>query len=232
MNINFNKFLYNVLFTNLIMGFPKMQTSFPYFDIIIFGVIAIFLILRLKNILGTKTDIEDPNFTKEQSGKKFSNIIPLKTNINKASSTEIQKIIKVDPQFNVDDFLSGSETFFRMVLECFVNGNIDNIEEYTKPSVLKSFKSAINDRIQEKEIEIIELNSIKKHEILSVNITKISIKIRVLFETLQVRALMDKDKKIIDGDKDNEILVKDEWVFERKINTNNQNWVLIETKSI
>ena len=43
---------------------------------------------------------------------------------------------------------------------------------------------------------------------------------------------MDKDKKIIDGDKDNEILVKDEWVFERKINTNNQNWVLIETKSI
>jgi predicted lipid-binding transport protein (Tim44 family) len=43
---------------------------------------------------------------------------------------------------------------------------------------------------------------------------------------------MDKDKKIIDGDKDNEILVKDEWIFERKINTNNQNWVLIETKSI
>jgi predicted lipid-binding transport protein (Tim44 family) len=43
---------------------------------------------------------------------------------------------------------------------------------------------------------------------------------------------MDKDKKIIDGDKDNEILVKDEWVFERKINTNNNNWVLIETKSV
>jgi len=43
---------------------------------------------------------------------------------------------------------------------------------------------------------------------------------------------MDKDQKIIDGDKDNEILVKDEWVFERKINTQNQNWVLIETKSI
>jgi predicted lipid-binding transport protein (Tim44 family) len=119
-----------------------------------------------------------------------------------------------------------------MVLESFVNGNIDNIEEYTKPSVLKSFKNAINDRIKENEIEIIELNSIKKHEILSANITKTSIKIRVLFETLQIRALMDKDKKIIDGDKDNEILVKDEWVFERKINTNNNNWVLIETKSV
>ena len=209
-----------------------MQTSFPYFDIVIFGVIAVFLILRLKNILGTKTDIEDPNINKEQSGKKFSNVFPLKTNINNDPSNEVQKILKVDPQFNVDDFLSGSEMFFKMVLESFVNGNIDNIEKYTKPSVLKSFKDAINDRIKENEIEIIELNSIKKHEILSVNLTKTSIKIKVLFETFQIRALMDKDKKIIDGDKDNEILVKDEWVFERKISTNNQNWILIETKSI
>ncbi|MDC0969160.1 Tim44/TimA family putative adaptor protein [Alphaproteobacteria bacterium] len=210
-----------------------MQTSFPYFDIIIFGVIAVFLILRLKNILGTKTDIDDQNINREQSSKKkFTNIVPLRKNVNETSSIEIQKILKIDPQFNVDDFLAGSETFFKMVLECFVNGNIDNIEEYTKPSVLKSFKNAINDRIQEKEIEIIELSSIKKHEILSVNLTKTSIKIKVLFETFQIRALMDKDKKIIDGDKDNEILVKDEWVFERKISTNNQNWILIETKSI
>ena len=214
------------------MVVSKMQTSFPYFDILIFGVIAVFLILRLKNILGTKTGIDDPDVNKEQSTKRFSSIVPLKTNINETSTTEIQKILKVDPQFNVDDFLAGSEMFFKMVLECFVNGNIDNIEEYTKPSVLKSFKNAINDRIQEKEIEIIELSSIKKHEVLSASITKTSIKIRVLFETFQIRALMDKDKKIIDGDKDNEILVKDEWVFERKINANNQNWVLIETKSI
>ena len=214
------------------MVVSKMQTSFPYFDILIFGVIAVFLILRLKNILGTKTGIDDPDVSKKQSTKRFSSIVPLKTNINETSTTEIQKILKVDPQFNVDDFLAGSEMFFKMVLECFVNGNIDNIEEYTKPSVLKSFKNAINDRIQEKEIEIIELSSIKKHEVLSTSITKTSIKIRVLFETFQIRALMDKDKKIIDGDKDNEILVKDEWVFERKINTNNQNWVLIETKSI
>ena len=214
------------------MVVSKMQTSFPYFDILIFGVIAVFLILRLKNILGTKTGIDDPDVSKEQSTKRFSSIVPLKTNINETSTTEIQKILKVDPQFNVDDFLAGSEMFFKMVLECFVNGNIDNIEEYTKPSVLKSFKNAINDRIQEKEIEIIELSSIKKHEVLSASITKTSIKIRVLFETFQIRALMDKDKKIIDGDKENEILVKDEWVFERKINTNNQNWVLIETKSI
>ena len=42
---------------------------------------------------------------------------------------------------------------------------------------------------------------------------------------------MDKKEKIIDGDANNEMLVKDEWIFEKKINDQNNNWILIETKS-
>ena len=209
-----------------------MQSSFPYFDILIFGVIAVFLILRLRNILGTKTDANNQDINKRETSKNFSNIVPFKEKKENGDLKEIEKILKVDPHFQVDDFLSGSKTFFKMVLESFANGNVDNIAPYLKTSVLKSFKSAIDERIKEKETEIIELNSIKKNEIRSVGITKISIKISVFFETLQVRALMNKDSKVIDGDKDNEILVKDEWVFERKINSDNPNWVLIETKSV
>ena len=209
-----------------------MQSSFPYFDILIFGVIAVFLILRLKNILGTKTDTHNQDINKKETSKNFSNIIPLKAKKNNGDLKEIEKILKVDPQFQVDEFLSGSTTFFKMVLESFANGNVENIAQYLKPSVLKSFKIAINERLNEKETEIIELNSIQKNEIRSVSITKTSIKISVLFETFQVRALMNKDSKVIDGDKDNEILVKDEWVFERKINSKNPNWILIETKSV
>ena len=208
-----------------------MQSSFPYFDILIFGVIAVFLILRLRNILGTKTDTNDQGINKKETSKNFSNIVPFKEK-KEGVLKDIEKILKVDPQFQVDDFLTGSKTFFKMLLESFANGNVENIAPYLKPSVLKSFKSAINERIKEKETEIIELNSIKKNEIRTVNITKTSIKISVFFETLQIRALMNKDSKVIDGDKDNEILVKDEWVFERKINSDNPNWVLVETKSV
>ena len=209
-----------------------MQSSFPYFDILIFGVIAVFLILRLKNILGTKTDTHNQDINKKETSKNFSNIIPLKAKKNIGDLKEIEKILKTDPQFQVNEFLSGSTTFFKMVLDSFANGNVENIAQYLKPSVLKSFKIAINERLNEKESEIIELNSIQKNEIRSVSITKTSIKISVLFETFQVRALMNKDSKVIDGDKDNEILVKDEWVFERKINSKNPNWILIETKSV
>jgi len=210
---------------------PKMQNSFPYIDILIFGIIAVFLIFRLKNILGTKTDIDDNNINEKLTNKSVTNVVPIKGKEDKIYSNDIKKIIEADPQFNIENFLSGSRTFFEMVLNSFVSGNLDEIKDYTKPSVLKSFKNAIDERIKEKETLIIELKAIKKNEILSTNVNKTSIKINVLFETSQVRALMDKDKKLIDGDNESEILVNDEWVFERKINSENLNWILIETKS-
>ena len=208
-----------------------MQNGIPYLDILIFGVIAIFLIFRLKNILGTKTDFEENGLNEEKQTKQHSNVFSLKSNKNTTTNTEIDKIIKVDSNFDIVNFLNGSKTFFEMVLKGFVSGNLDKVKDYIKPSVLKSFKVAIDDRNKENETLIIDLISIEKNKIVSSIITKTSIKINVIFETLQITALMDKNDKIIDGDTDKEILVKDEWVFEKKINDQNNNWTLIETKS-
>ena len=208
-----------------------MQNSFPYLDILIFGVIAIFLIFRLKNILGTKTGVEETNINEKTGNKKYSNVVTLKSKAKDLENIELNKILKVDPNFNLEDFLSGSKTFFEMVLRGFVDGNLENIKNFTKDSVLKSFKTAINERNKEQEILIIDLKSILKNEIINSKISRSAIKISVIFESLQVRALSDKNGKIIDGDKEKEILVKDEWIFERKIKEKNPNWTLIETKS-
>merc|ERR1711998_180706 len=211
-------------------GVTNMQNGFPYLDILIFGVIAIFLIFRLKNILGTKTDFEDIGLKEKKQPKQYSNIVSLKTNKNN-SNEEIDKIIKADSDFDVVNFLNGSKTFFEMVLKSFVSGNLDNVKDFIKPSVLKSFKGAIDERNKENETLIIDLISVEKNKIVSSVITKSSIKINVVFETLQITALMDKNEKIIDGDTDKKILVKDEWIFEKKIKDQNPNWTLIETKS-
>ena len=208
-----------------------MQNSFPYIDIIIFGVIAIFLIFRLKNILGTKTGFEETNVNEKKENKKFTNVVPLKSKKDDVVDLELNKISNIDPNFNVNDFLTGSRNFFEMVLESFVSGNLENIKNFTKTSVFKSFKSAIDERNKEQETLIIDLKSIKENKITKATITKTSIKLNVTFETFQLRALMDKNDQIIDGDTENEILVKDEWVFEKKINNNNPNWTLVETKS-
>ena len=208
-----------------------MQDGFPYLDILIFGVIAIFLIFRLKNILGTKTDFEESSLNEKKQNKQNSNVFSLKSNKNTMVDPEIDKIKKVDADFNTVNFLNGSKTFFEMVLKGFVSGDLDNVKGYIKPSVLKSFKTAINDRNKESETLIIDLKSFEENKISSSIITNTTIKISVVFETLQVKALMDKKEKIIDGDANNEMLVKDEWIFEKKINDQNNNWTLIETKS-
>ena len=194
-----------------------MQNSFPYIDILIFGVIAIFLIFRLKNILGTKTGFEETNVNEKNEDKQFTNVVPLKSNKDDVVDLELNKILNIDPNFDVNDFLSGSKNFFEMVLESFVSGNLENIKNFTKSSVFKSFKSAIDERNKEQETLIIDLKSIKENKITKATITKTSIKLNVTFETFQLRALMDKNDQIIDGDTENEILVKDEWVFEKKI---------------
>ena len=208
-----------------------MQNGFPYIDILIFGIIAIFLVFRLKNILGTKTGFEETNVNKKTQDKQISNIVQLKPDKSEVENLELNEIMNIDPDFNINDFLNGSKNFFKMVLESFVSGNLENIKDFTKPSVFKSFKTVIDERNRDQETLIIDLKSIKENKITKVKITKSSIKLNVIFETFQIRALMDKNSEIIDGDSKNEILVKDEWVFERKIGVDNSNWTLIETKS-
>jgi predicted lipid-binding transport protein (Tim44 family) len=208
-----------------------MQNNLPYIDILIFGIIAVFLIYRLKNILGTKTGFEKFNINEKTQDKQFNNVVSLKSEKNDLNNKQLNDILNVDPNFNINDFLSGSKNFFKIVLESFVSGNLENIKNFTKPSVLKSFKTAIDERNSEQETLIIDLKSIKENKITKAKITRSSIKLNVIFETFQVRALLDKNDNIIDGDNENEILVKDEWVFERKVNDNNPNWTLVETKS-
>ena len=208
-----------------------MQNSFPYIDILIFGIIAIFLIFRLKNILGTKTGFEETNVNEKTQDKQINNVVPLKSDKNYSNDLELNKILEIDPNFDSNAFLSGSKKFFEMVLESFVSGNLENIKNFTKPSVIKSFKSAIEERNNDQETLIIDLKSIRENKITKATITKTSIKLNVIFESFQVRALMDKNDEIIDGNNESEILVKDEWIFEKKIKDNNPNWTLIETKS-
>ena len=213
----------------------KMQNGLPYLDILIFAIIAVFLIFRLKNILGTKTGFEDTNLQKDNTERNLSNVVPLdsiketqnKDNVDK----ETVKIKKIDNTFDHIQFINGSQTFFKMVLEAFVEGNLNKVKDFIKPSVLKNFNLVIKERNKESETLIINLKTINKTEILSSETTNTALRISVIFESFQIKALKDKDDNLIDGDLNKKILVKDNWVFERKINYVNPNWTLIETKS-
>ena len=208
-----------------------MQFSLPFIDIIIFAIIAIFLVYRLKSILGQNSDGNEQNDKIDIGKKDFTNVVKLGKKQFAINDTINNKdtIYKDDPTFNKEEFLKGAQNFFEMVIDSFVKGDLKNIEMYIENKLIKNFQLVIDERFQEGEtlkINIIKMNSI---QIKDVKRLKNFLRVTVLFESEQIKVLKDKKGKIIDGDQKNSITVKDLWTFEKKINSKDLNWILVET---
>ena len=208
-----------------------MQFSLPFIDIIIFAIIAIFLVYRLKSILGQNSDGNEQNEKIDIGKKDFTNVVKLGNKQFDKNDTKTNKdtLYIDDPTFNKKEFLKGAQNFFEMVIDCFVKGDLKNIEMYIENKLIKNFQLAIDERLQEKEtlkINIIKMNSI---QIKDVKKLKNFLRISVLFESEQIKVLKDKKGKIIDGDQKKSIIVKDLWTFEKEINSQDLNWILVET---
>ena len=203
--------------------------SLPFIDIIIFAIIAVFLIFRLRNILGEKTgfDPKADNQSKTPKNEKVSNVVDFTKKVENLKeyefSSEIREIMKIDNSFKIDEFISGANTFFKMVVNGFVEGNIENIKKYVKPKIFKDFQNAIDERIKEKEKLIIDILTINHTKIKNIKIKGNIVKLEVIFDTVQIKALQDINDEIIDGDLDEKIVVKDMWTFERNFKLQSKN---------
>ena len=208
-----------------------MQLSLPFIDIIIFAIIAIFLVYRLKSILGQNSDGNEQNNKIDIGKENFSNVVKLGDKQSDKNENETNKdtIYKDDPTFNEKEFLKGAQNFFEMVIEGFVKGDLKNIEMYIDDNLIKNFKLVIDERLQEEESLKIRIIKIVSIHIKDVKKLKNFLRVSVLFESEQIKYLKDKEGKIIDGDQKNSILVKDLWTFEKKIHSKELNWTLVET---
>ena len=208
-----------------------MQLSLPFIDIIIFAIIAIFLVYRLKSILGQNSDGNEQNNKIDIGKKDFTNVVKLGNRQSDSNDKKTNKdsIYSEDPTFNEKEFLKGAQNFFEMVIDSFVKGELKNIEMYIDNKLIKNFQLVIDERLQEKET--LDINIIKMISIRIEDVKKLKnfLRVSVLFESEQIKFLKDKKGKIIDGDQKKSILVKDLWTFEKKIQSKDLNWILVET---
>ena len=208
-----------------------MQLSLPFIDIIIFAIIAIFLVFRLKSILGQNSDVNEQNNKIDIGEKDFTNVVKLGNKKTDVNETKIKKdsLYSEDPNFNEKEFLKGAQNFFEIVIDCFVKGDLKNIRMYIDDKLIKNFQLVIDERLQEEEslkINIVKMISIQIKDVKKLNNF---LRVSVLFESEQIKVLKDKKGKIIDGDQKKSILVKDLWTFEKKIQSKDLNWILVET---
>ncbi len=196
-----------------------MSNSFGYLDIILLGMIAGFIILRLRSILGRKTGHESkvyPNFAE----KKFS--MPEK------KSNPINENLDVLEGNEKKEFLRGADIAYESILTSFSNGDLIKLKTLLSPNMFSNFSEAIKARNKEKiksEFTFIGIkeSSVEKYEKIKDNLFAT---VKFVAEVISVKR--DKENNIIEGNPDKIKFVTDSWKFTKNINNNSPNWYLSE----
>ena len=211
-----------------------MNSFFPFLDIIILGLLAVFLGFRLKSLLGDRSgysgDVKNPNSVKQKEINKNQNVIKLN---NKPINGEgIDLLIKADPNFNEKEFLEGARNAFKIIIKAFSDSEIEKLKPLLDYDLLNSFTKSISEREARQEHQVSDFISFKNFEIMRVNISDnlASITLKIISE--QIKYLVDKKDVLLEGSRDQTETIKDKWVFERYISSKNPNWKLVETDVI
>ena len=196
-----------------------MNYSFEYIDIILLAMIAGFIFLRLRGILGKRTGFEGKNPAQFQEILKKVNTENKKTQIN--TFDEIAQ----------KDFLKGAKIAYETIITDFSDNDnkITSSKSLLSNKIYDQFSNALQERSKighYAEITFIGINSakIKEHK----KIDKV-LQVTVDFVAEIITCIRDKEKKIISGDPDKIKKIYDTWVFSRDIKSNNPNWQLVDT---
>ena len=194
-----------------------MSYSFEYIDIILLAMIAGFIFLRLRGILGKRTGFE---------GKAPSQLKEVIKTINQDQPKKIKENFDDEAQ---KEFLKGAKIAYETVITDFSDN--DNKITTSKPllnnEIYNQFNSALKERSSRghyAEITFIGINSatIKEHK----KIGKI-LNVTVDFIAEVITCIRDKDKKIVSGDPEKIKKIYDTWVFSRDVTSSNPNWQLV-----
>ena len=196
-----------------------MSYSFEYIDIILLAMIAGFIFLRLRGILGKRTGFDGK--APPQFDKILKEAVAKQAPLKKETFDETAQ----------KEFLNGAKIAYETIITDFSDN--DNKLTTSKPLLNNEIYNQFNDALKERsqrghyaEITFIGINSaiIKEHK----KIDKI-LNVTVDFIAEVITCIKDKDKKIISGDPEKIKKIYDTWVFSRDITSANPNWQLVNT---
>ena len=195
-----------------------MSSNFGYMDIILLAMIAGFIFLRLRGILGKKTGFEGKMPT--QFEKTFQKV-----------STNLKPISDKFDEEDQKDFLKGAQIAYETIITDFSDS--DNKLIASKPllgkKVYDQFKESLSDRERKGNFAEITFIGIKSAVIKTHKKVENSLEVTVDFVSEIITCIKDKDKKIISGDAEKIKTVYDTWVFSKDTKSSNLNWLLIDT---
>ena len=195
-----------------------MNYSFEYIDIILLAMIAGFIFLRLRGILGKKTGFEeDVNSSFPHEAPPVKNVVDLNIDTFDENAKK--------------DFVKGAKIAYETIITDFAKGKLKDIKSLLDKNVYQQFEEAIKDRNEKKlssETTFIGINSaeVKEHQQ-----NKNMLEVSVEFVSEIISCVKDKDNKVISGDPEKIKKVLDTWKFSKDTRSSNPNWLLIDTQA-
>ena len=235
-----------------------------FFDIptlIVIGV-AIFVLFRLRQVLGTRTGTErTPLQRAQQQAQKPANdekVVQMRPNPapqpadgdaerralklnaeieqlsrgNTEVATGLRAIADADPTFSPKAFLEGAKAAYEMIVTAFATGDRKTLRNLLEKDVYDGFERAIADREGAGRKVDFTFVGLPKIEISDADYDKRETRVAVKFNAEIVQATRDKDGTLIEGNADQVQTIADEWTFARNPKSRDPNWKLVATNQL
>jgi predicted lipid-binding transport protein (Tim44 family) len=217
-----------------------------FLDIIFFAMVAAFLILRLRSVLGRKTGHEPKPRDTLTRGRREEEVpgrvIELPDRNPKSPAIEavatddkvgagLTQIQLADSGFDPETFLGGARSAFEMIVHAFATGDTGTLRSLLSDEVLASFQAAIKTRLEKGETLETTVVSIKSAEILEASLQGRVANLTLKFVTEQINVTRDTAGNAVEGDPNRVSEVTDLWTFARDMRSRDPNWKLVETRS-
>ncbi len=202
--------------------YQTMSNNFGYIDIILLGMIAGFIILRLRSILGRKTGHESkiyPTF----SERKF--------NLPKNEVKSVKQNHETLEGKDKKEFLKGAEIAYETILTSFAKGENKKLKTLLTSGMAKNFFEAIEARNKDNIKSDFTFIGIKESSVEKYEKIKDDLFATVKFVAEVISSKKDQNGKIIEGNPDKIKLVTDVWKFTKNIRNSSPNWCLYEISS-
>ena len=227
-----------------------MNEGFQFLDIILFAMVAAFLVLRLRSVLGRRTGHEerpkDMSARRERDSENEGNVIELADRTEDVDDGEdlasdaesddpliagVAQIRLADPNFDLEEFKGGARSAFEMVVHAFATGDSGTLRTLLSEDVAENFQNAIKARLEAGETLETTVISMKSADVIEAEMRGRHAEVTLKFVSEQVNVTRDTEGRVIEGDPNQVTDITDIWTFSRNTRARDPNWKLIETRS-
>ena len=225
-----------------------MSEGFAYIDILFFAMVAAFIALRLRSVLGRRTGQErrrTGGFEGARSNGAADNVVALPDRSGAAVEVDagiadladgrlkagLTQIRLADPRFDSRQFVAGARSAFEMIVEAYSAGDKEILRPLLADDVFNGFAGAIDQRRSAGQTLETQLMAIRSAELVDAELKGSTARIGIRFTSEQVNVIRDGANNVVEGDPATAEEVVDIWTFERDTRSPDPNWTLVETRT-